>query len=138
MTIIKTTTDNNVSNVESIIKFCSKLGSIIQYPYYFNWSTATNHYDDSIAGSLSDIGYAVFRVGKYNKLVTVPENYSTDRRIPVEKQTVFGPITSIVDFLGINILTRVKGVEIKSWEDVEYNKEFIMKCIDDYISENDK
>jgi hypothetical protein len=137
MTKIKTN-DDGISNIELLMKFCSKLHLIIGYPYYFNWSTATNYYDESVDGELHDIGYAMFRVGKYDKLEEVPDGVVTDRRIPVDKQTVFGPIPSIVKFLGINLLTRHKGVEIKSWEDVETHKELIMKCIDEYIAKDDK
>jgi hypothetical protein len=135
MTTIKNITldEKETTNIELIMKFCSKLHEIIRYPYFFNWSTATNHYVDSPDGELHDVGYAIFRVGKYDKLRPVPEGYVTDSKIPSEKMIVFGPIASIVNFLGINVLTREHGVEIKSWEDVEVNKELIMKCIDEYI-----
>ena len=137
MTTIKTRNDNNISDIELIMKFCSKLTQVIGYPYYFNWSTATNYNDDSAEGELEDTTYAIFRVGKYDKLVDVPDGYITDRKMPTEKQTVFGPISLIANFLGINVLTRENGIEIKSWEDVESNKKLIMKCIDEYIAKED-
>jgi hypothetical protein len=56
------------------MKFCSKLREIIPYPYYFNWSTATNHHDDSPKSEIRDIHYAIFRVGKYNTPMPVPED----------------------------------------------------------------
>ncbi len=93
MTKIKTN-DDSISNIELMMKFCSKLHQIIRYPYYFNWSTATNYYDVSPDGELHDIGYAWF--------------------------------------------SRDKGVEIKSWKDVEAHKGLIMLCINEYIAEDDK
>ena len=125
----------HVPNIEKLMKYCSELGSIIGYPYFFNWSTATNHRDTTPDGKMVDITYAMFRVGKYDKLIDVPEGYTTDRRMPVEKTIIFGPVYTIVDkFMGLTLLTKDKGVVITSFDDVKSNADVIRKCIDEYIT----
>ena len=50
--------DGTPSDIEQLMKYCSQLGDIFGYPYYFNWSTSTNHRDYSPVGEVADIGYA--------------------------------------------------------------------------------
>lgn len=120
------TNNDNQSCIELIMKYCSKLSDIIGYPYYFNWSTATNHRDNTPDGELSDICYAMIRCGVY------PQHSSVSRFSPVEKQILFGPVNLIIhNHTPLNILT--SDIKINTWEDVESNIHVIKGSIDRYL-----
>ena len=123
-----TSKDGAVSDIEQLMKYCSRLGDIFGYPYYFNWSTSTNHRDYSPVGEVADIGYATFRVGKY------PQHPEVQRFSPVEKTTVFAPVRMIVDnHTGLWSFAEEKGITLDSLESITANLDTLKAQIDDYL-----
>lgn len=124
------TKDGTVSDIELIMKYCSELGSLFGYPYFFNWSTSTNHSDNSPSGELCDISYAIFRVGKY------PQHPEVQRFSPVEKQSVHGPVRLIVGgHIGLRSFAQEKGITIDSLEDIQNNIIVLKQQIDEYLKD---
>ena len=121
---------SDMKNIKTMIKFCSKLGDIFEHPYYFNWSTSTNHRDDSPDGEIRDISHAIFRFGLYVPKETIINGKVYDgRNKPIEKSIFFGQVDKILKFTPFNILliddistiTRDE-YPIKSFEDLELHK----------------
>jgi hypothetical protein len=123
--------DGTISDIEQIMKYCSRLGDIFGYPYYFNWSTSTNHQDNSPDGEVVDIGYATFRVGKY------PQHPEVQRFMPVEKTTVFTHVHMIVDnHAGLQSLVEEKGINLDSLDSIIENLDLLKAQIDDYLKDD--
>lgn len=119
-----------MKNIEKIMKFCSKLNDIFEYPYYFNWSAPTNHKDDSPYGELKDLTYVIFRVGKYHPtqiISTNNRNLETDRICPTENQLFFGQISLITSFKPFEFLLNE-----------EYNSDIKINNFDELILYKDK
>lgn len=124
------TADGNHSGIELMMKYCSKLGDMLGYPYYFNWSAPTNHRDTKSDGETSDIGYASIRCGVY------PQHPTVGRLLPVEKEIMFGPVNLIVqNHTPLNILVSIHDTKIETWNDVEANIDVIKTEIDRYLRE---
>ena len=101
--------------IEKIMKYCSALTKIFKYPYFFNWSTPTNHVDNSPTGQFKDVSYVTFRIGKY---ITSDDGMSG----PKEQQLVFGLVSQIVNrHIPFNVLLGTSNV-INTLEDIENNK----------------
>ena len=123
--------DGTPSDIEQLMKYCSQLGDIFGYPYYFNWSTSTNHRDNSPVGEVADIGYATFRVGKY------PQHPEVQRFSPVEKTTVFAPVPMIVNnHTGLWSFAEEKGIKLDSLESVTENLDILKSQIDEYLKDD--
>jgi hypothetical protein len=122
--------NGRISDIEKMMKYCSKLSDIFGYPYYFNWSPPTNHRDDNPDGEIADISYAMFRCGKYAEHPNV-------RSAPAERQIMFGPVNMIVNnHRPMRIMVNDAGkntIEINSFEDIENNIDAIKKNIDEYL-----
>ena len=123
--------DKSVSNIEKIMKYCSKLGDIIKYPYFFNWSTSTNHRDLSPEGFLTDTYYFLFRAGRY------PQHPEVSMICPVEMILLHAPVdiilrhTAFQSFMDdIGPFGENKGIILKSFEDIETHKDLIKSGID--------
>ncbi len=114
-----------ISNIEKMMKYCSKLGKLFGHPYFFNWSPATNHVDESPEGAIHDVCYVKFRVGKH------PEHPVVSRMYPVEQDTVFCLVDRVLEGLGLEVL--LDGIKLKSMEDVKNNLEAIKSAIDAYL-----
>ena len=110
----------NVTGVERIMKFCSSLNKIFRYPYFFNWSTPTNYFDNSPKGSYKDISYVIFRVGKYM------EKDREQRSLPTEKQIYFGPIFKFNNDEPLKTLAFLFNVENESLDSLK-------EKIDDFL-----
>jgi hypothetical protein len=121
-------TGEETTDIELIMKYCSKLNKLFGWPYFFNWSTSTNHTDESPDGEIRDISYAVFRVGKY-------EEDPNHGNLPVEKQIIFGPIRLIVvQNAGLKMLAEppdIDGVVIDKY--VEANIDVFKQGIDRFL-----
>lgn len=132
-----------MKNIESIMKFCSRLNDIFEYPYYFNWSAPTNHKDDSPEGEIRDVNYVIFRVGKYQNKQTKYINdvyIETDRNPPIEKQLFFGRVNLITKFIPFEFLLNEQdnsNIKINSFDElIQYKEE--LKIIFDKLLFDDK
>lgn len=122
------TADGNQSGIELMMKYCSKLGNMLGYPYYFNWSAPTNHRDTKPDGETSDIGYASIRCGVY------PQHPTVGRLQPVEKEIMFGPVNLIVNnHTALNILISIHDNKVETWNDIETNIDILKIEIDRYL-----
>ena len=118
--------NGRISDIEKMMKYCSKLSDIFGYPYYFNWSTPTNYTDNNPGGTFADTSYAVFRCGKYAE-------YPNVRSAPAERQIMFGPVNLIVNNHRPMCIMLDNKIEINSFEDIENNINEIKKSIDEYL-----
>lgn len=123
--------DGTVSNIEAIMNYCSELGRIFGYPYFFNWSVPTNRREDSTAGEVSDVDYVIFRVGKY------PQHPEVSRFSPVEKVTVFSQVRMIVEnHVGLQSFAEEKGLKLASLDSICDNLGTLKAQIDDFLGED--
>jgi uncharacterized protein YdcH (DUF465 family) len=127
------TSSNEISNIERLMKYCSRLGEIFGYPYYFNWSTSTNHRDHTETGLIQDIKYAIIRVGKY----PLENAYIS----PVENSVIHGPVNLIINS-NIHFKSLVekyelvdKEVDLSTESSIIENLEKIKKAIDMYLDD---
>lgn len=132
-----------MKNIEIMMKFCSKLGEIFDYPYFFNWSPPTNHRDRTPDGEIQDTSYVMFRLGMYPppKIEMIEGvEYENSHQPPIEKQLFFGQVSSITRFTPF-ILMMFKGDDtplyedypIKSFEDLEQHKEELKILITNFL-----
>ena len=113
-----------MENIVKMMKFCSKMNEIIDYPFFFNWSAPTNHRDNTPDGEINDVSYVILRLGIY-------PHESSDTM--VEKTLFFGHVNRIVDFTPFNMMLLYGQTDvnrddypIKSFEDVEKHKEALI------------
>jgi hypothetical protein len=132
-----------MKNVEKMMKFCSKLGEVFEYPYYFNWSAPTNHRDNSADGEITDVNYVIFRVGMYPppKIEIVDGvEYENGHQSPIEQQLFFAQTCRITDFTPfIHLMFKDEDkplfadYPIKNFEDLENHKEQLKILISDFL-----
>lgn len=129
-----------MKNIEKMMKFCSKLGEVFEYPYYFNWSAPTNHRDNSAYGEITDVNYVIFRVGMYppTKIEIVDGvEYENSHQSPIEQQLFFSRINRITDFTPfIHLLVKYGkhsfvDTHIKNFEDLDNHKDELKIIISD-------
>ena len=53
---------DHITNIEKMMKWCSKMSDIFQHPYFLNWSPPTNHRDNTTDGEIEDVEYVIVRV----------------------------------------------------------------------------
>lgn len=133
-----------MKDVEKLIKFCSKLGDIFEYPYFFNWSPPTNHRDNTSDGEIRELGYAIFRIGMYpppKDIIIDGQEYSDGHQSPIEKQVFFGQVNRILDFTFFNhflfpdIMT-FSDYKIKSFDDLKKYKDELKQLFNEYLTSN--
>lgn len=136
-----------MENIEKMMKFCSKLGDIFEYPYFFNWSAPTNHRDNTNNGEICDVSYVIFRVGMYPppKIEIIDGvEYENGIQSPIEKQLFFGSVNRITDFTPF-IRLMIKGdclpplftdYPIKNFDDLEKHKEQLKVLIYEFLNRN--
>jgi hypothetical protein len=134
-----------MENIEKMMKFCSKLGEVFEYPYFFNWSVPTNHRDCSADGEITDINYVIFRVGMYPPPKIEIENgveYINGHQAPIEKQLFYASTSRITDFTPfIHLMFEGKDTPkfddypIKNFEDLEKHKEQLKIHISDFLKD---
>lgn len=107
------------SNLEKIIKYVSLLNKTFANPYYFTWSCANNHYDNTDKGVILDPGYASLSVGR---------QLANGKKI--ETHIFFGPINSIVD-THIAFRYLIEPKEGKALIDLSYENVFFLKKLID-------
>jgi hypothetical protein len=97
-----------MKNIERITKHCSKLTQIFKYPYFFNWSFPTNHFEDSDDGNMADCQYVIFRVGRYFGKNWTDEDgieMTSSGGVIIEKSLGFASCNKIInEFLFLNML----------------------------------
>lgn len=132
-----------MKNIEKMMKFCSTLNEVFKYPYFFNWSTPTNHYDDTPEGEIRDVNYVIFRVGMYpplkEEVIDGVVYEMGGQQFPIEKQLFFGQTCRITDFTPFNelLINQEKKYDseniIKSFQDLEKNKEKLKTIITKFL-----
>lgn len=126
-----------MKNIEKMMKFCSELGKVFGYPYFFNWSPPTNHRDNTEDGKIEDVTYSIFRVGMYPPAKIENINgvdYENSHQPPIEKQLFFGQVSRIIDFTPFNLLMEQDKL-INSFEDLEKHKEELKVLIKKFITD---
>lgn len=131
-----------MKNIETMMKFCSKISDIFGYPYFFNWSPPTNHRDNKPDGEIEDVSYVIFRVGMYPqpKIEMIDGvEYENGHQSPIEKQLFFGQVIRIIDFTPFNnLLIDISGINrdeypIKFFDDLEKYKEELKVKISKFL-----
>jgi hypothetical protein len=125
-----------MNNHIELTKFCSTVNKFIGYQHFVWWNPPTNYVNNSDKeGEITDIDYAVFGVGCYEKCIIKEELFSRNmkRDRAVYYDLYFGPITKILNFKIFNHLFDEPDARISNFDDFLIYTDDIKERIEDLV-----